>query len=36
VEIPTSPYHDKGINVALFDGHIEYQRPWRGSVNHPR
>lgn len=33
VEIPTKPYHDKGINVVMFDGHVEYQRPWRGSVN---
>jgi prepilin-type N-terminal cleavage/methylation domain-containing protein/prepilin-type processing-associated H-X9-DG protein len=31
--IPNVPYHDKGINVAMFDGHIEYQRKWTGSVN---
>ena len=33
IPIPTSPYHTKGINVAMFDGHVEWQRPWRGSVN---
>lgn len=31
--IPDRPYHSKGINVGMFDGHVEYQRPWRGSVN---
>jgi len=30
------PFHDKGINVGMFDGHVEYQRPWRGSVNSKR
>ena len=31
--IPTAPYHDKGINLAMFDGHVEWQRPYRGSVS---
>lgn len=33
VTIPNKPVHESGINVAMFDGHVEYQRPWRGSVN---
>lgn len=31
--IPDKPVHSGGINVAMFDGHTEYQRPWRGSIN---
>ncbi len=31
--IPKGPCHSGGINVAMFDGHIEWQRPWRGTVN---
>lgn len=31
--IPDQPYHSRGINVGMFDGHVEYQRPWRGTVN---
>jgi len=30
--IPDRPFHSEGINVGMFDGHVEYQRPWRGSV----
>lgn len=30
--IPDEPFHSKGINVGMFDGHVEYQRPWRGSI----
>ncbi len=33
IPLPTSPYHSKGINVGMFDGHVEWQRPWWGSVN---
>lgn len=31
--LPRAPYHDKGVNVVMFDGHAEYQRVWTGSVN---
>ncbi len=31
--IPRAPYHSGGINVAMFDAHVEWQRPWRGTVN---
>jgi len=31
--IPKKPYHFGGINVAMFDGHAEFQREWRGTVN---
>lgn len=31
--IPRKPYHSDGINVAMFDGHVEYQREWRGTAN---
>jgi prepilin-type processing-associated H-X9-DG protein len=31
--LPRAPYHDKGVNVLMFDGHTEYQRNWTGSVN---
>ena len=34
--IPKSPYHSGGINVTMFDGHVEWQRPWRGTVNPQR
>ncbi len=27
------PYHDNGVNMVMFDGHAEYQRVWRGTVN---
>jgi prepilin-type N-terminal cleavage/methylation domain-containing protein/prepilin-type processing-associated H-X9-DG protein len=31
--IPNKPYHDGGINLAMFDGHVEYQRNWGGTLN---
>ncbi|MEP0844352.1 MAG: type II secretion system protein [Phycisphaerae bacterium] len=31
--IPDQPFHSRGINLAMFDGHVEFQRPWRGSIN---
>ncbi|MBP7934529.1 MAG: prepilin-type N-terminal cleavage/methylation domain-containing protein [Phycisphaerae bacterium] len=31
--IPDKPYHDGGANYAMFDGHVEYQRNWLGTVN---
>jgi prepilin-type N-terminal cleavage/methylation domain-containing protein/prepilin-type processing-associated H-X9-DG protein len=31
--IPDRPCHSKGINVAMFDSHVEWQRPWWGTVN---
>lgn len=31
--IPRAPCHAGGINVTMFDGHVEWQRPWLGSVN---
>ncbi len=34
--IPKSPFHSGGINVTMFDGHVEWQRPWRGTVNPQR
>ncbi len=33
VGLPTKPYHSDGINVLCFDGHVEWQRPWRGTIN---
>ncbi len=33
VGLPTAPYHSNGINVLCFDGHVEWQRPWRGTAN---
>jgi prepilin-type N-terminal cleavage/methylation domain-containing protein/prepilin-type processing-associated H-X9-DG protein len=33
VGLPDKPYHSDGINVLCFDGHVEWQRPWRGTVN---
>ncbi len=30
---PGYQVHEKGIVVAMFDGHSEYQRNWRGTVN---
>lgn len=36
IPLPRRPYHDKGINLAMFDGHVEYQRTWRGTVNRGR
>jgi len=31
--IPDKPYHDNGVNVSMFDGHVEYQRNWVGTLN---
>lgn len=31
--IPKEPFHSGGINITLFDGHVEWQRPWRGTLN---
>jgi len=31
--IPKVPCHSGGINVTMFDGHVEWQRPWRGTLN---
>ncbi len=31
--IPREPYHSGGINVLCFDAHVEWQRPWRGTIN---
>lgn len=33
VSLPRKPYHSDGINQLCFDGHVEYQREWRGTVN---
>jgi prepilin-type N-terminal cleavage/methylation domain-containing protein len=33
VSLPTKPYHSNGINQLCFDGHAEWQRPWRGTTN---
>ncbi|MGQ9649617.1 MAG: type II secretion system protein [Phycisphaerae bacterium] len=34
--IPKAPCHSGGINVTLFDGHVEWQRPWFGTLNPQR
>ena len=31
--LPNKPFHAKGINVAMFDAHVEWQRPWQGTIN---
>lgn len=31
--IPDRPYHDGGVNVSMFDGHVEFQRNWVGTLN---
>ena len=31
--IPNKPYHDGGINLAMFDGHVEYQKNFVGTLN---
>lgn len=31
--IPDQPYHSKGINLAMFDSRVEYQRQFKGTVN---
>lgn len=34
--IPRAPCHSGGINVTMFDGHVEWQRPWLGTLNPQR
>jgi prepilin-type N-terminal cleavage/methylation domain-containing protein/prepilin-type processing-associated H-X9-DG protein len=33
VNLPNKPYHSNGLNQLCFDGHVEYQREWRGTIN---
>jgi prepilin-type processing-associated H-X9-DG protein len=33
VNLPKKPYHSGGLNQLCFDGHVEYQRVWRGTIN---
>jgi prepilin-type N-terminal cleavage/methylation domain-containing protein/prepilin-type processing-associated H-X9-DG protein len=33
VGIPTAPYHSDGLNLLMFDSHVEWQRSWRGTAN---
>lgn len=33
VNLPDKPYHSGGLNQLCFDGHVEYQRIWRGTIN---
>jgi len=34
--IPEMPYHSGGVVASHFDGHVEYQKVWRGSPNSSR
>ncbi len=33
VNLPRRPYHSGGLNQLCFDGHVEWQRVWRGTIN---
>jgi prepilin-type N-terminal cleavage/methylation domain-containing protein/prepilin-type processing-associated H-X9-DG protein len=33
VMLPNAPYHSGGVNQLCFDGHVEWQRPWKGTIN---
>lgn len=33
VMLPNAPYHSNGVNQLCFDGHVEWQRPWKGTMN---
>jgi prepilin-type N-terminal cleavage/methylation domain-containing protein/prepilin-type processing-associated H-X9-DG protein len=33
VQLPNKPYHSNGLNQLCFDGHVEWQLIWRGTIN---